>query len=339
MDGTQRAYLAGTPSGALERRTATIALGALEVLVRITHSGVCGTDVHDRTASCGLGHEGVGIVERVGSEVTAVKVGDRVGCSFQSHSCGHCDECITGYRHYCHRSVGQKYGAEEHGTFCDWAVRHEHYVNPIPDGLESKYAAPLVCAGITVYEALLVASTQSRDRVGVVGLGGLGHLAVLYARAMGCAVTVFSGSSSKEGDACKLGADEFYVLNKTTAPPAVNNINVLLLCGGDITDIGVFLPLLARRARVVPVVIQTKPLNIPYMEFILPGHRLIPSLGATRENEQEALRFAARHKLNPWIDEFPMTEAGLTDAFKALDSGSIRYRAVLSKELGNDFSV
>lgn len=80
MDGTQRSYLAGSATGALERRTAPIALGALEVLVRITHSGVCGTDAHDRTASCGLGHEGVGIVERIGPEVTAVQVGDRVGC-------------------------------------------------------------------------------------------------------------------------------------------------------------------------------------------------------------------------------------------------------------------
>ncbi|CAK7214655.1 putative secondary metabolism biosynthetic enzyme [Sporothrix bragantina] len=339
MDGQKRNYLAGTPSGALERRSAIISLGPLEVLVRITHSGVCGTDAHDRTANCGLGHEGVGLVERIGSEVTAVHVGQRVGCSFQTHSCGCCPECITGYRHYCHRSVGQKYGAEEHGTFCDYAVRHQDYVNPIPDALESKHAAPLVCAGITVYEALLAANTQSRDRVGVFGLGGLGHLAVMYAKAMGCAVSVFSGSAAKEEDAKKLGADEFHVVNKMKKAPAVHNVNVLILCGGDITDIGLFIPLLARRGRIVPVVIQTKPLKIPYMEFILPGHQLISSLGATRENEQEALRFAARHNLQPWTQEFPMTEAGLTSAFAALDDGSIRYRAVLSKELGNEFSV
>ncbi|CAK7226015.1 putative secondary metabolism biosynthetic enzyme [Sporothrix curviconia] len=338
MDGEKRNYLAGTPSGALERRSATIALGPLEVLVRITHSGVCGTDAHDRTANCGLGHEGVGLVERIGSAVTAVEAGARQVLT-TAQSCGHCAECIAGYRHYCHRSVGQKYGAEEHGTFCDYAVRHQDYVNPIPDTLESKHAAPLVCAGITVYEALLAANTQSRDRVGVFGLGGLGHLAVMYARAMGCAVSVFSGSADKKEDASQLGADEFHVVNKTSKPPAVNNVNVLLLCGGDITDIGLFLPLLARRARIVPVVIQTKPLTIPYMEFILPGHRLISSLGATRENEQEALRFAARHSLQPWIQEYPFTEAGLTSAFAALDDGAIRYRAVLSKELGNAFSV
>ena len=134
--------------------------------------------------------------------------------------------------------MGQKYGAEEHGTFCDYAVRHQDYVNPIPDALESRHAAPLVCAGITVYEALQAAATQPRDRVGVVGLGGLGHLAVMYARAMGCAVTVFSGSAGKADDAKKLGADEFYLHNKTTAAPAVKNVDVLLLCGGDVTDIG-----------------------------------------------------------------------------------------------------
>lgn len=152
-----------------------------------------------------------------------------------------------------------------------------------------------MCAGITVYEALLAADAQARDRVGVVGLGGLGHLAVLYARAMGCAVTVFSGSGRKREDAVTLGADAFHVLNKEgTEPPAAGDVNVLLLCGGDITDMGLFLPLLARRARIVPVVIQMEPLSIPcvcfllppppvgsnisssrYMPFILPGHRLM----------------------------------------------------------------
>ncbi|KAL1893340.1 putative secondary metabolism biosynthetic enzyme [Sporothrix stenoceras] len=317
MDGETRTYLAGTPSGALERQTATIELGALEVLIRITHSGVCGTDAHDRTASCGLGHEGVGVIHRM--------------------------ECISGYRQYCHKSVGQKYGAEDHGTFCDYAIRHQDFVNPIPDGLPSKYAAPLVCAGITVYEALQAAEVKSSDRVGVVGLGGLGHIALLYAKAMGCDVSVFSASEKKWEDALALGANEFHVLNttgKASEPLDVySKVNVLLLCGGAITDYGILLPLLARRARVVPVIIQTKDITVPYMPFILPGMKIIFSLGATRENEQNALKFADRHKIRPWIQEYPMTVDGLNSAFAGLDDGSMRYRAVLSKELGNEFSV
>ncbi|ERS97524.1 hypothetical protein HMPREF1624_05693 [Sporothrix schenckii ATCC 58251] len=342
MDGETRTYLAGSPSGALQRRTAIIALGALEVLVRITHSGVCGTDVHDRTASCGLGHEGVGVVHRVGSEVTAVQVGQR--------ACGSCPECIAGYRQYCHKSVGQKYGAEEHGTFCDYAVRHQDFVNPIPDGLPSNFAAPLVCAGITVYEALRAADVTASDRVGVVGLGGLGHFAVLYAKAMGCAVSVFSASDTKRADALAMGASAFHVLNTTTTagaagtPPPLaldvsSKVDVLLLCGGAVTDFGVLLPLLARRARVVPVVIQTKDITVPYMPFILPGMKIIFSLGATRQNEQDALKFAARHNIRPWIQEYPMSEEGLTEAFVRLADGTMRYRAVLSKELGNAFSA
>ncbi|KJR82034.1 NADP-dependent alcohol dehydrogenase [Sporothrix schenckii 1099-18] len=374
MDGETRTYLAGSPSGALQRRTALIALGALEVLVRITHSGVCGTDVHDRTASCGLGHEGVGVVHRVGSEVTAVQVGQRVGLTFQTHACGSCPECIAGYRQYCHKSVGQKYGAEEHGTFCDYAVRHQDFVNPIPDGLPSNFAAPLVCAGITVYEALRAADVTASDRVGVVGLGGLGHFAVLYAKAMGCAVSVFSASDTKRADALAMGASAFHVLNTTTTagaagtPPPLaldvsSKVDVLLLCGGAVTDFGVYvapffarsplqpvlvrrtmltnslLPLLARRARVVPVVIQTKDITVPYMPFILPGMKIIFSLGATRQNEQDALKFAARHNIRPWIQEYPMSEEGLTEAFVRLADGTMRYRAVLSKELGNAFSA
>lgn len=116
-------------------------------------------------------------------------------------------------------------------------------MNPIPDCLPSKYAAPLVCAGITVYEALQAAETKSSDVVGVVGLGGLGHIALLYAKAMGCHVSVFSATEKKREDALALGADEFHVLNttgKASEPLDVyNKVNVLLLCGGAVTDYGV----------------------------------------------------------------------------------------------------
>ncbi|EXJ86688.1 hypothetical protein A1O3_03641 [Capronia epimyces CBS 606.96] len=336
-------YLAGAPDGTIHQKSAEREIRAVEVVIRVTHSGLCGTDVHDRTAGCGLGHEGVGIVDKVGSEVTAVAVGQRVGWGIQHASCGRCRECLTGYRQCCPESRGQKYGEREQGAFGDYVVKHQDFVFPIPDAIESKHAGPLNCAGITVYEALRVADTQPSDRVGVVGLGGLGHLAVMYARAMGCDVVVFSGTEAKRPDAMALGATEFCLLPPADKgagagaardlPGGVNvNVNVMLLCGGTLPDFDIIMPLLARRATIVPLVIQTKPLVIPYMLLLLGGHRIIGSTEATRENHVQALRFAARHSIKPWIVEFPMNVEGLTTALAALESGKVRYRAVLSRE-------
>ncbi|KAJ9151960.1 NADP-dependent alcohol dehydrogenase [Pleurostoma richardsiae] len=331
-------YLAGGEDGSIRVKTAVRAVGGLEVVVRITHCGVCGTDGHDRTAGCGLGHEGIGIVEEIGKEVTAIKVGQRVGCSWQTSSCGHCRECFTGYRQYCPESLGQKYGDLEQGAFGDYVVRHQDFVYPIPDEIESKYAGPLICAGITVFEALMVAETKSTDRVGIVGLGGLGHLAVMYARAMGCDVVVLSSREDKRADAMKLGATEFSVLRpqEQSSTESSANINVLLLCGGSMSDLSCLIPLLARRARIIPLVIQGEPLVIPYMPFLLPGHRIIASTAATKENHAGALLFAARHNIKPWIEEFPMSVEGLTKALEKLQNGSIFYRAVLSTEVGTE---
>ncbi|TVY44183.1 alcohol dehydrogenase [Lachnellula subtilissima] len=330
-------YLAGSPEGKIEVKTSVRVIGGIEVLVRVTHSGLCGTDFHDRTAGCGLGHEGVGIVEKTGVEVTAVKIGQRVGWGWQLSSCGHCRECVSGYRQYCPESKGQKYGELEQGAFGDYVVKHQEFVYPIPVEIESKFAGPLNCAGqslidlqITVYEALHVAGSKPSDCIGVVGLGGLGHLAVLYARAMGCDVVVFSGSESKRADAMALGATEFCLLPRDGGP--IHNlkarINVLLLCGGTLPSFEVLLPLLERRATIVPLIIQGEPMVIPSSDY----HKSASS-EASRQNHIDALAFAARHGIKPWIEEFPMNAEGLSSALTALESGEMRYRAVLSTEV------
>lgn len=207
-----------------------------------------------------------------------------------------------------------------------------------------------MCAGASTYEALDAAGTKPHHRVGIVGLGGLGHTAILFARAMGCAATVFSGSAgkveSKARDAFQLGADELRVLNNIDtcirpdnlpdtqqtddapdAPKAL--IDVLLICANETPDLEKILPFLARRATILLMSIQQKPLVIPYMPFILPGHRIIASTEASRQNHLAMIQFAARHKISPWIERFPMTEEGLKDAFDKLESGEMRYRGVL----------
>jgi alcohol dehydrogenase (NADP+) len=194
-----------------------------------------------------------------------------------------------------------------------------------------------MCAGASTYEALNAAGTKPHDRVGVIGLGGLGHMAVLFARAMGCAVTVFSGSAEKAArDAFELGADEYRILsdiNKSFRALGASThtplIDTLLICANETPDLEAILPFLARRATIVLMSIQQKPLVIPYMPFILPGHRIVASTEASRQNHLAMIQFAARHRITPWIERFPMTEDGLKAAFDRLENGGMRYRGVL----------
>ncbi|KAK5150712.1 hypothetical protein LTR04_006743 [Oleoguttula sp. CCFEE 6159] len=244
-----------------------------------------------------------------------------------------------GYRQYCAEARGFAYGELDQGAFGDFAMWDETFVYRIPDGISSCEAAPLMCAGASVYEALDAAGTKPSDRIGIVGMGGLGHMALTFADHMGYAVTVFSNSERKMTDATAMGADEFrmlklpgeYVnLNRATAEsPTHSPINVLLITSNEVPDLGPLLPFLARRATIVLMTIQTKPLLVPYMSFILPGHRIIVSTEASRKNHLAMLEFADRKGIAPLVEEFPMTEAGIKLAFAKLERGEMRYRGVL----------
>ncbi|KAG9849451.1 GroES-like protein, partial [Aureobasidium melanogenum] len=332
-------------SGNLVKKTTQRTLGLNEVKVRVTHSGICYTDVHAKEKACGLGHEGVGLVTDLGANVSSMKVGDRVGWGWLRSSCGNCPVCVDGYRQYCAKASGFAFCDHEQGAFADFHIIDASFAYHIPAEIPSWQAGVFMCAGASTYEALDAAGTKPHHRVGIVGLGGLGHMAVLFSKAMGCAVTVFSGSAGKAGskarDAFQLGADELRALNDidTAIRPDSNTertddaskslIDILLICANETPDLEKILPFLARRAAIVLMSIQQKPLIIPYMPFILPGHRIIASTEASRQNHLAMIQFAARHKISPWIERFPMTEDGLKTAFDRLESGEMRYRGVL----------
>ncbi|KAI1343853.1 GroES-like protein [Xylariaceae sp. FL0016] len=334
-------YVPSTDS--FEQKTAERTLGTREVLIQTTHSGLCYTDVHAKSKGCGLGHEGVGQVVKVGTEVSAHKVGDRVGWGWLHHSCGHCRSCASGYRQYCAQARGFAFGELDQGAFGDCAIWDETFVYAIPDGVSPESAGPLMCAGASVYEALDVAGTQSSDHVGVVGIGGLGHMAVLFAKAMGCFVTALGDSEEKKGEAFRLGADalrvvnassdeEQYWRNSSSSRGGEEGINTLLICSNEVPDLERILPLLARQATIIPMTIQTKPMSVPYMPFILPGHRIIASTEASRQNHIKMMQFASRHGIRPWIEKFPMNQDGLKTAFGKLERGEMRFRGVLCRE-------
>jgi D-arabinose 1-dehydrogenase-like Zn-dependent alcohol dehydrogenase len=324
-------------------RTVKLPIPPRSILIRTTHSGICFTDVHAKSSGCGLGHEGIGIVSAVGIGVAPghFKPGDRVGWGWLNFSCGHCGTCVSGYRQYCAEARGFAFSDTDQGAFGDGRIVDAEFAYHIPDGIASEHAAPLMCAGASVYEALDAAGTQSHHRVGVVGLGGLGHMAVLFARAMGCGVTVFSASvetGSKRDDALKLGADEVVDLKRLQADDdssmakEFQKADVLLITANAVPDLVKLLPFLARRATIVLMTIQQDTISIPYMGFVLPGHRLIASTEASRENHLRMLEFADRHQIRPWIDTFPMTSDGLKQAFTKLEDGGMRYRGVLVRQ-------
>jgi D-arabinose 1-dehydrogenase-like Zn-dependent alcohol dehydrogenase len=205
------------------------------VLIRVTHSGVCYTDYefYRLGAPLALGHEGVGVVEAVGPAVTTLVPGDRAGGGFHKDSCGACDYCLTGRDILCYDRVVFGEGDYDNGTFGTYFVGKEGYVHKIPEGLASEDAAPLQCAGATVYAAL-ADNIKPRDRVGVIGIGGLGHLAIQYAAKMGSEVVVFSTSKDKEAEARSFGAAEFVLLDEPETISAP--VQVLLITGSKYPD-------------------------------------------------------------------------------------------------------
>lgn len=226
----------GGPGGPVIRDTATIPeLGPDDVLIRITHSGVCFTDqeFYRLGSPVALGHEGTGVVEAIGSDVTTLKVGDRAGGGFHRHSCGKCQYCLTGQDIHCYERTVFGFGDFNNGTFGQYYLGKETYVHRIPDGLASEDSAPLHCAGATVYSAL-TDTVKERNRVGIIGIGGLGHLAIQFAAKMGVEVVVFSSSADKEAEARAFGAFEFVLLSepeKISAP-----VDVLILAGSKYPD-------------------------------------------------------------------------------------------------------
>lgn len=250
---------------------------------------------------------------------------------------------MTGYRQYCAEARGFAFSDLDQGAFGDYRIINSAFAYRIPDAISSVNAGPLMCAGASVYEALDAAGVKSTDRVGVVGIGGLGHIAILFSKAMGCGITALSSAESKLDDALELGSDEYRLIHdaencyrkgssgdyESHHDPQPRNINVLLITSNEVPALETIMPLLARRATIVLMTIQTQPLTLPYMPFVLPGHRLIASTEASRENHIKMLEFAARHQIQPWTEEFSMTAGGIAKAFDRLERGQMRYRGVL----------
>ena len=259
--------------------------------------------------------------------------GDRAGYGYLHDSCGHCEQCLTGKETFCPAKVMYGLADLDIGSMASHTVFREAYLFKIPDAIPNEYAAPLMCGGATVFNALEMYGVRPTDRVGIIGVGGLGHLAIQFAAHMGCEVVVFSGTDGKKAEAMKLGAMEFHAM-KTVAGPeqlqsTVKPLNHLLVTTSAKPDYGLYASILSPGATIFPLSVAEGNFEFPYMPLLMAGLRVQGSVVAPRAIHHKMLEFAAVHRIRPMIQEFPLSKEGIEEAFDHLEHGEMRYRGVL----------
>jgi len=309
-------------------------IGAHEVEIAITHCGICHSDLHLIANDWGIsqypfipGHEIIGKISAVGSEVKSLEVGQRVGLGWQSNSCGHCEWCLKGLENLCPESEATC--VHRNGGYADRVRANNRFVVPIPDALDSEPAAPLLCAGITVYNPLRINGINPSSRVGVVGIGGLGHLAIQFARVFGAEVSAFSTSPAKEKEARALGAQQFVnSLESKAMKDAAGTQDFIITTVNADQDWNAYLQCLRPNGTLWFVGVPPAP--VPVQAFpLISGQRIIGgSPVGSPSRLREMLLVAARHGVKATTELFPMAKAN--DAIEKVKKSKVRYRAVLA---------
>ncbi|KAJ7481936.1 chaperonin 10-like protein [Mycena latifolia] len=319
----------GSTDGAIVQSTSRRPLPTgTQVLLKITHSGICGTDEHFKHTDMALGHEGIGTVEQIGERVTGFKIGDVVGWGYIYKTCGRCSSCMSGHDNFCPNT--EMYGVSDfdQGSFGSHAIWDESWLFKIPAGLPAEVAAPLMCGGSTVF-SVIDTYIRPTDCVGVVGVGGLGHLAILFLAKMGVRVVVFSSTEAKRAEALKLGATEFYPTAGVAALDIGAPLDHLLVTTSVLPDWGLYTKIMNPMGRMYPLTVSGADLVIPAMPVLLKGLAVQGSAVASRSAQVKTLDFAALHGITPLLEFFPMTKEGVEEGMAKLREGRMRYRAVL----------
>lgn len=333
-----------TPAGKAPLERTTIerrAVGENDVLIDIKFAGICHSDIHQAREGWGEaifpmvpGHEIAGVVSEVGPGVTKFAVGDRVGVGCMVDSCRECENCAKGLEQYCLKGMTGTYnaigkdGEPTYGGYSEKIVVDENYVVRIPDGLSLDVAAPLLCAGITTYSPLRHWNAGPGKKVAVVGLGGLGHMGVKIAHALGAEVTVLSQSLRKKDDGLKLGADHYYATSDPeTFEQLKGTFDLILNTVSAPVDFAAFMSLLRTDGAMVNVGLPEEPVQITLQSFF-GGRRSISSSGIGGIPEtQEMLDFCAEHGLGAEIELIRADQ--INEAYERVLASDVRYRFVI----------
>ena len=320
----------------IERR----AVGPNDVLIEILYAGICHSDIHTVNGDWGPqpfpvvpGHEIVGLVTEVGPEVTKHAVGDRVGVGCMVNSCGTCPACTKGDEQFCLNGTVFTYastdrdGTTTQGGYSTHVVVDADFVLSVPENLEPATVAPLLCAGVTTYNPLKYWGAGPGKKVAVVGLGGLGHLAVKIAHAMGAEVTVLSQSLKKQEDGLRLGADAYYA----TADPATfqelaGRFDIIINTVSADLDLNAYVSLLAIDGAIVSVGAAPGPLSVN--GFLLGARRKVTgSMIGGIPVTQEMLDFCAEHNIGAEVEVIPADQ--INEAYQRVLASDVRYRFVI----------
>jgi len=302
--------------------------GPTQVLIRIRASGLCYTDVHIASGALGvafphvLGHEPVGEIAGVGSAVTTRKKGDRVGVPWVQASCGRCEWCLRGKPMFCASSVGT--GIQTPGSHAEYMLAEAAATMLVPEGLAWEQAAPVFCAGYTVWSGFRIAQPKPRDRVAVVGVGGLGHLAVQYAKAAGFDVIAMTHSKDKEALLRRLGADE--VVHDGRGLAQAGGADIILATSNSYAPVTDAIQGLRPEGRLVLMGVAHEPLAVPPSIMWVRGS-VLGSAQNSPEHLYEALDYVARGKVKVMAETYSLSD--IARAYDRVKAGSVRFRAVI----------
>lgn len=342
MTTTVAAYSASSASAPLERTTIERrAVGEFDVLIDIKFAGICHSDIHQAREGWGEaifpmvpGHEIAGVVAEVGPGVTKFKAGDRVGVGCMVDSCRECENCEAGQEQHCLRGNVGTYNAVGHdgeptyGGYSQKVVVDENFTVRIPDGLALDEAAPLLCAGITTYSPLKRWGAAPGKNVAVIGLGGLGHMAVKIAHALGAEVTVLSQSLRKKDDGLKLGADHYYATSDpATFEDLAGTFDIIISTVSAPLDFGAYLGLLKTNGAVVNVGAPEEPVALNLFSLIGGNKTLAGSMIGGIAETQEMLDFCAEHGLGAEIEVIEASR--INEAYERVLASDVRYRFVI----------
>jgi alcohol/geraniol dehydrogenase (NADP+) len=333
-----KAYAANEPKGKFEPFEFELGiLGDEQVEIKVHSCGICHSDLSMVNNEWGMtafpfvgGHEAVGEITALGKNAKGLKIGDIVGLGWNAETCGFCDQCISGFQINCPTLVGTIVG--RHGGFADKVRCNWEWAIKLPDAMDASKAGPLFCGGITVFNPFVQDNISPTDKIGVVGIGGLGHLALQFGDKWGCEVTAFTSDLSKTDELKKLGAD--YVVNSRSDEDLVKlagKFDMILVTVNVSLNWDLYMNALSPKGKLHVVGAVLEP--IPVSAFALIGKQKSVTGTATGSPAVVAkmLEFCARHNIETVTEKFPMSK--INEAFEHLESGKARYRIVLENDI------